>query len=93
MTIDIKQHRELLARATPRPWGIYREEVVCGYFSYLLHEEGHGGHHASTAEQLHDEAQIGRARADAELIKAAINSHAELLDEVEQLRKRLGSTW
>jgi hypothetical protein len=58
---------ELAERATPRPWGVRREDFNCGAFDYQLHDGG-GGHLAVCPELASD-----KARPDALYIAASAN--------------------
>ena len=84
-----EQIRDLLSKATKRPWDIRREDVTCGYFSYQIHRVGTGGHLASTSEDLHEDNDRVRAKWDAELIMEGTNQMEALLDERIQMKALL----
>jgi hypothetical protein len=84
--IDVEELRALLASATPRPWRVREHPADPDEFHVSAPTPEGNPYYGVTAEsEIMSDEEYPTKRADAELIVAAVNCLAQLLNERENL--------
>jgi hypothetical protein len=91
MTDEIARLRELLAKATPGPWGMYNGYGPCEDGLTRCASIGRmEGHRETVMVSPFDSADLAAKHEDFELIASAVNALPALLDRLEAAERRAG---